>query len=133
MKKKFKLVGMIALITAIILSFAACGDAGGGGDGDGGASVSEAYSIAVEGGNIYVAGYYYDSGIGFKACYWKNDGLTIEKTDLPTAGAASSSAKSIVVEGGNIYVAGYYYNAGSGSKACYWKNDGLTTVMTDLH
>ena len=53
MKKKFKLFGMIALIAAIIFSFAACGDSGGGDDsGPAVPSVPQAFTAVPDNGQV---------------------------------------------------------------------------------
>jgi hypothetical protein len=93
------------------------------GDGNS-AHASNAYSIAVSGGNVYVAGSYFN-GTTTIACYWVNG----KKTDLPGDGTGThpSTAYSITVSGGTIYTAGYYSN-GSTLIAAYWTG----TTKTDL-
>jgi len=65
-------------------------------------------SIALSGGDIYVAGFHVVGGITH-ACYWKN-GATVGL-------ASDASANSIAILGNDVYVAGYIKN-----KAVYWKN-----------
>src|SRR4029079_6522966 len=81
-----------------------------------GTKPSSANSIAVVGGDVYVAGS--ENNV---AKYWKN-GVAIT---LP----GGFSATSIAIEGSNIYVAGYEYN-GSVSVAKYWKN-GVAIPLTN--
>jgi len=87
-----------------------------------GAIDSLASKIAVSGGSVHIAGYYWDGNT--TACYWKDGVLT--KLSLP-AGASRSVAYAIAVSGGSVYIAGIYYEDDN-RIACYWK-DG---VIKDL-
>jgi len=86
---------------------------------------SYAHGIAVQGSDVYVAGYYFN-GIGdnHKACYWKNG----VKTDMPEQVAYGNGG--IAVQDGDVYVVGSYLdeNGSLKFKGCYWKNG----VITDL-
>jgi hypothetical protein len=88
-------------------------------------SNSGATSIAVEGSDIFVAGwdgdaFMYGSNI---AKYWKN-GEPVELT-----GQTGASATSIVVTDGDVYVSGWEFK-GSRTVAKYWKN-GQPVDLTD--
>ncbi|MDR1374654.1 MAG: hypothetical protein LBJ24_06755 [Treponema sp.] len=71
-----------------------------------------AWSIAVSGGVVYVAGHYDNSGTD-TGCYWKDNG-TVEKTGFSGAGFA----EFITVSGGVVYAAG----SNSSAVPCYWKD-----------
>jgi hypothetical protein len=77
---------------------------------------TRAESIAVSGGTVYVAGFYFGSDRTTTGCYWV-DGV---RYDLPVPGGTGSFARGITVSGGDIYVLGGY-----GGTPCYWKN-GIT-------
>ena len=103
-----------------------------------GIEFSEARSITVSGGKVYVSGSYgnlVDYRYMEKACYWV-DGV---RTDLNIpAETERSVARNLIVSGGKVYVSGSYGNyedyAGQGynyfymGKACYW----VDGVRTDL-
>jgi len=89
-------------------------------------------------GNVYITGWYetggtftYIYGTGSytsnirKACYWKDNGTTITRTDLPDDGFFASS---IAIDSGIIYIAGRSYNFEDrrSFSLCYWKDDGST-------
>lgn len=76
------------------------------------ATPSYAKSVAVQGGDVYIAGY-----AASKAVYWKNGTMA----QLNTPGTAAS-ADAIALVGSDIYVAGSYYTADGKGMACYWKN-----------
>ena len=87
---------------------------------------SGATSIAVNGNDIYVAGY-----IGFAdfisdtsnhkiAAMWKN-GIITKLTD----GTTDASANAVALNGSDIYLAGEYHN-----NAIYWKN-GVAVKLVD--
>src|SRR6188768_3075592 len=80
-----------------------------------GSKLANAYSIAVVGSDVYVAGVE-NNGNKDIAKYWKN-GQAISLTD----GTKDASATFIAVVGSDIYVLGQEYN-GSNSIAKYWKN-----------
>lgn len=80
-------------------------------------TASEAYSIAVSGNDVYLAG----SGpylANTAATYWKNGTLNV----LPAS--VESIASSIAVRGNDVHVVGVDSNA-----AVYWKN-GVATKLT---
>jgi hypothetical protein len=89
-------------------------------------------SIAVSGGDVYVAGYENKTGAGFTtvAKYWKN-GFVVNLTD----GNNDAEANSITVNGNDVYVAGYENDQASineipaGNRIPkYWKN-GVPVVL----
>jgi hypothetical protein len=98
---------------------------------------SYAYSIAVSGNDVYVAGYYWDSSYTTEtACYWKNG----TKIDLPVPAAPGGShvhseAKSIAVSGSDVYVAGEYSvnllppATGTGTDTAYYWINGTRTEL----
>ena len=81
---------------------------------------AEAYSIAVVGSDVYVAGTEGSSGSQDLAVYWKN-GIPVVLTDGTKRGLASS----IFVSGSDVYVAG-----NEDRIAEYWKN-GVPVALTD--
>ena len=89
---------------------------------------SEAYSIAVADGHVYVAGVLTTGDIDTRACYWK-DGQLID-----LAGGVDSYATAIAVEnvGGShmVYIAGYY-DDGVDMRGCYWRG-GAAGAREDL-
>jgi len=92
--------------------------------------VSVAYSIAINGNDIYIAGEEFqdvssstlnpfDALGGVSAKVWKN-GIA---TNLPLSqGSIHGGAKSIFTNGSDIYVAGYEIRANGDIIAKYWKN-----------
>lgn len=80
---------------------------------------SYAYSIAVSGNDIYVAG-----EMGGNATYWKN-GVAVNC--LPSQDLRSSLS-SVFVSGNDVYVAGYMAGSDHGY-ALYWKN-GIRVWLT---
>jgi hypothetical protein len=78
--------------------------------------------IIVSGSDVYVAGFYDDTNVKGKPCYWKNGVLHT----LPFTGT-DDSAYAITVSGSDVYVAGTYYT-NSEDKPCYWKN-GVQTLL----
>jgi hypothetical protein len=86
---------------------------------DGLSSAARAYSIAVAGSDVYVAGWesqFLSGYIVFVAKYWKN-GQVVNLTN----GSNDAQAYSIAIAGSDVYVAGYDYKAGK-LVAKYWKN-----------
>src|SRR4030095_7286643 len=80
-----------------------------------GLSSAEAYSIAVDGSDVYVAGWeaqFVSGNIVTVAKYWKNgQGVNLGN------GQFDGEARSIVVAGSDVYVAGW-----GGATTSYWKN-----------
>ena len=77
-----------------------------------------AYSIYVNGSDVYVAGYEEDGSTGLSvAKYWKN-GVPFSLTD----GTKYASAQSIYVIGSDVYVAGWDSADGYYNTARCWKN-----------
>jgi hypothetical protein len=75
---------------------------------------SQAYSVHVSGGNVYVAGIEYEGG-GQRATLWTNG-------SAQRLGGGQSAAYSVAVSpGGDVYVAGIEY-VGSRHYATLWKN-----------
>lgn len=92
---------------------------------------SDAYSIMVKDGKVYVAGWEEISGYS-RACYWANDAGNNDEqglisVPLGTSGD-NSSADSMTVSEGNIISAGGSDSTG----ACYWINDSPTAVKLSL-
>lgn len=87
---------------------------------------AEAFSVYVDGSDVYVAGYEYENSTPI-AKYWKN-GVSVALTD----GTRDASANAIVVNDGDVYVAGYERSEIPGGRlvATYWKN-GISTALTD--
>ncbi|HLK29661.1 MAG TPA: IPT/TIG domain-containing protein [Puia sp.] len=76
----------------------------------------EAWSIFVDGADVYIAGA--DGNTGGPA-YWKN-GTAV---DLPmTAGHNGGRARSVFVDGTDVYVAGWDFVNGANSLPRCWKN-----------
>jgi hypothetical protein len=72
--------------------------------------------IAINGTDIYVAGFYNDG-----AAYWKNGTLNM----LP--GKLWAEASAIAVNGTDVYIAGFFNGTYAGSPV-YWKNGTLYTL-----
>ncbi len=70
---------------------------------------SSAYSIAVSGDIVYMAGNYRDDALNYTGCYWKGE----KRTDL----ADKTYIESIFISGEDIYVSG-----SNNGFPCYWKN-----------
>ena len=82
--------------------------------GDGG----EGEAIAVDGNDVYVAGWF-DNG----SCYWKNG----QRINLTTN--AESQAFSVGIRSnGDVYVGGYYMNNHHYYIPCFWKNGNRTNL-----
>lgn len=89
---------------------------------------SQADSIVVKGGTVYVAGTYSDwnlLSLNYTACCWVNG----KRTDLAVPeGVGYATANDIAVLETKVYIAGYYFsddNYGVDSDstvACYWIN-----------
>lgn len=81
-------------------------------------SASNANTIYISKGNIFVTGCYY-SPDGLAACYWKNG----EKFDLNVGnGAAWSNTSSLIIADDNVFISGFYCNSNNKPTGCYWKN-----------
>jgi len=72
----------------------------------------EGEAIAVDGEDIYVAGWY-NGG----SCYWKNG----QRIDLTTNGDSQAFAVGLR-SNGDVFVGGYYMNNHHYVIPCYWKN-----------
>src|SRR6185437_1891712 len=83
-------------------------------------------SIAVSGGNIYVAGYE-SNGEHTAAKYWKN-GVAIVLSDT----SVNAVATSIAVVGSDVYVVGWI-SSGTANTAALWRNGGLTSLTAVGH
>lgn len=85
-----------------------------------------AIEIAVDGWDIYVSGYYFDSSFNVHACYWKNE----QFFELDDPVGTEAQAMTILIDGDTVYFGGYYAN-GSRYQACYWE-DGVFHTLSDL-
>ncbi|WP_170179744.1 cadherin repeat domain-containing protein [Flavivirga rizhaonensis] len=87
---------------------------------------SAAYSIFVEGNDIYVAGYEVEGpedDLKEIAKYWKNG------NDVSLSlGDGFSRARSIVVDGSDVYVCGQEDHPDYGNVPKYWKNGNATIL-----
>ncbi len=91
----------------------------------------DAYSIVVDGSNIYVAGRQWvnNAQTRYSPCYWLNG----TRVNLPLMDDRGNGiAKSIVSFSGTVYVAGFasdslefFANSGWRNLPCYWKNGQL--------
>lgn len=89
----------------------------------------DAYSISVDGSNVYVAGRTWVdlAQTRYVPCYWLNG----SRTNLPFLHERGSGmANSILSFNGTVYAAGtcsdsltYFANSGWRNIPCYWKND----------
>ena len=79
----------------------------------------EAEAIAVEGEDIYVAGWYNNG-----SCYWKNG----QRIDL-TVNRDSQAFAIGVRDNGSIYVGGYYMNNHHYYIPCFWKDGNNRTNL----
>lgn len=88
----------------------------------------DAYSISVNGSNVYVAGRHWldNAQTRFSPCYW----LNANRTDLPLLDPRGNGmAKSILAFDGTVYAAGtcsdsleFFANSGWRNLPVYWKN-----------
>lgn len=78
-----------------------------------------ASSIFVSNSQVYVGGYYYDSG-NCTPCYWDGDG---NRHKLANPDSDSALVNSIFVYNNKVYAAGGYADA-EGEYACYWDDTG---------
>lgn len=89
----------------------------------GGSDMDWAYSVAVDSSNVYVAGYTYNSSVGYDAFVLKydlNGNLLWNRTWNNSDFVA---AYSIAVDGSSIYVAGWTYNLSSSFDVLLLKYD----------
>jgi hypothetical protein len=89
---------------------------------------ARAYSIAVQGSDVYVCGTKGNNQLTKSAMYWKN-GTEIKLTD----GTKESEANDIAIKNGDVYVCGMESNSviqGTGStyQAKLWKNGQMTIL-----
>ena len=80
---------------------------------------SEAEAIAVDGNDVYVAGWYNNG-----SCYWKNG----ERIDL-TVNRDSQAFAIGVRSNGSVYVGGYYMNNHHYYISCFWKDGNNRTNL----
>ncbi len=85
---------------------------------------SEATSIQIANGNIYISGYVGNNQNTNTACYWKN-GVQVILGD----GFVSSAANAICISGNDIYVAGEVRKQDGITYGAYWKN-GVATILS---
>ncbi len=87
---------------------------------------ADAYAIAIDNGDVYVAGYTTaKTGTNTVATYWKN-GKEIHLTNSST----NASASAILIYNGIVYVTGSVYNSNGINVATIWKN-GVATQLSD--
>ena len=79
----------------------------------------EGEAIAVDGNDVYVAGWYNNG-----SCYWKNG----ERINLTTNAESQAFALGIR-NNGDIYVGGYYMNNNHYYIPCFWKNGNNRTNL----
>ena len=84
-----------------------------------------AYSVAVSGDDVYVAGYAQvstDEGPVSKAVLWKNGAATVLNPQTGT----SAVAYSVLVSDGDVYVSGYHWQRGDDfNTPVVWKNGAI--------
>jgi len=85
-----------------------------------GAAESTVTAIAVEGGDVYVAGGSYDGTTTF-AGYWKN-GFWIDLLSPDVADTQATAGNSLVLSGSDVYVGGWYQNTTGLYLPGYWLN-----------
>jgi len=90
------------------------------------ASYSGANAIAINGSDVYAAGFITAAGEHAVAVYWKNGIVT--KLSSETANA---NASAIAVNGTDVYVAGYTLDSSDNPTATLWKN-GVPTTLGSL-
>ncbi len=85
---------------------------------------SAVYSIAIDGGNIYVGGQFYDvnnSGTILDAAdyiaKWNGSAWSAVGSGSGGNGSLSNSVQSIAVSGTDVYASGYFTNANNGGSA----------------
>jgi hypothetical protein len=97
----------------------------------------DATGITVQGSNVYISGFYYDSNGNYTACYWVNG----TRTDLPIPPKSETydyrcATLGIAVQDGKVYVSGSYVyskphpNYEYHLKGCYWV-DGIRTDLPE--
>jgi len=87
-------------------------------------------AIAVEGSDVYAAGYSTNSS-GVKAPgYWLNDGAFQELEPLDSS--QSCDVETIMVSGGDVYIGGGSTNSSGVMVPGYWKNDEAFTELPQV-
>lgn len=86
-------------------------------------SYSGANAIAINGSDVYAAGFITGANNSAVAAYWKNGVVT--KLSLVTVNA---NAMAIAVNGTDVYVAGYILDPNNNPTATLWKNGVATTL-----
>ena len=87
---------------------------------------SNAYSVAVSGNDVFIAGAIQCANNQWVAAYWKNDVVYKLMDSL-----YSSAATSIAVDKNNVYIAGYKSDSIRNPHAIYWKNGVMTMLSPD--
>ena len=90
-----------------------------------GAVGSAANAVALDGSDVYIAGYFLTHSRNTVAAIWKNGVLTALADTIN-----NSQADATVVSAGHVYVAGFTTNAAGHMEATYWK-DNIATVVSD--
>jgi hypothetical protein len=90
---------------------------------------SDASSIIVEGGKLYILGEYYNSNFSnLNSCYWVVENDHVQFVDLSELDAGTNAEKpsvsQIAVSGGDVYLAGRAskISPSGASSLHYWKN-----------
>jgi hypothetical protein len=88
---------------------------------------SKAYAIAINNGNIFIAGCVTVANGSQQATVWKNN---ISSTVPPDDAYTSSEAYAVAINGTDVYMAGFIFNVNKGYyEAAYWKN-GVETILS---
>jgi len=82
---------------------------------------STASALAVSGGTVHTAGWYYNDNIGTNPCYWRGTERTEIGPSFPITGGAPE-VNAISVVGETIYIAGFDGGLMDGYNAWYLKN-----------
>jgi hypothetical protein len=93
------------------------------GEGSSTNSISAINAIAINGSDVYLAGYLATGGDNCAAAYWKNGIVT-----KLTSSTSVAVANAIAVNGTDIYVVGYVVDNNNRSVATCWKNGVATTL-----
>lgn len=89
---------------------------------------SYAYELTVNGGNIVIAGYYYNFSSKCQAYYWESGAFHALTNVLGSS--YNSYANFVQINSNDMYVGGYY-NDGSRNIPCYWRN-GLFHILSNM-